>query len=128
MTTYYGGAPYGHNVVGAPVSYYGGQNIVEQTTVVGSPYTTYSSGVVGAVPTTTLIGGGYTSGGLVSGGYTTGGTVLGGGLVSGGHGYTSTTGGYYGGGLVSGGYTTGGLVSGGTIISGGLAASEIIKG
>lgn len=110
-STYLSGSPYGTTVLGAPTvgTLVGGQSVLAGNTVVGAPVTTYSSGVVGALPTTLVSTGNFGAGGLVSGGYTTGG------LVSGG--------------LVSGGYTTGGLVSGGLVTGGAtLSATEVIKG
>lgn len=88
-TIYNGTLPYqGTTFVGAPaVGTVVGSPIVTGGTVVGAPVTTYSSGVVGALPTTVVSSGGYgtglVSGGVVSGGYVSGGVVSGG-VVSGG--------------------------------------------
>ena len=70
-TTTLGGAPTVGTVIGSPLATRG--------TVVGAPVTTYSSGVVGALPTTVLstgtFGTGVVSGGVVSGGLVSGGVV-----------------------------------------------------
>ena len=66
--------------VGGPsVGTFVGSPVITGGTVVGAPVTTYSSGVVGALPTTNVVStgnfGGLASGGVVSGGYVSGGVV-----------------------------------------------------
>jgi hypothetical protein len=110
-STYFSGSPLGTTAFGAPTlgTYVGGQSVLAGNTVVGAPVTTYSSGVVGALPTTLVSTGNFGSGGYVSGGHVSGG------YVSGGH---------LGGGYVSGGLVSGGLVTGGATLS----TTEVIKG